>query len=179
VSYIFGLDRLTFPWIARLHYLSKELDRSRVVDHVCGAFFLVRADLFDQLHGFDERFFLYFEDVDFSMRARKAGWHSWFAADLHGYHEGGASSRAIPAQRLFYSTRSRILLFAKHRTRSARFIHMLLTVTVEPLTRTAFCLGRRDIGGIRDVYWAFSRLYLWLLSRRWTGPRAAPVGPPD
>jgi GT2 family glycosyltransferase len=44
------------------------------VDQVIGAFFVVRRTVFEQLQGFDERFFVYFEEVDFSLRARRAGY---------------------------------------------------------------------------------------------------------
>jgi N-acetylglucosaminyl-diphospho-decaprenol L-rhamnosyltransferase len=51
---------------------------SRKVDHVMGAFYLVRRTLFETLHGFDERFFVYPKDLDFSLRAREAGWYSYY-----------------------------------------------------------------------------------------------------
>ena len=59
--------------------------QTRQVDHVIGAFFLVRRDLFDVLGGFDERFFVYLEDLDFSYRARQAGWHSVYLADVQAF----------------------------------------------------------------------------------------------
>ena len=40
------------------------------VDQVMGAFFFIRADLFNRCNGFDERFFVYFEEVDLSKRIK-------------------------------------------------------------------------------------------------------------
>ena len=165
VSHLFGVDRLSWSWLPRSRYLSRELTEPRVVDQVCGAFFMVRADLFALMDGFDERFFVYYEEAEFSLRARRAGWHSWFAADLAGFHAGGATSRSAPAERLFYATRSRVLFMEKHRPRHVRLAHLLLTSLVEPLTRTAFCLSRRDLSGTRTVWMGFGRLYRWLLAR--------------
>jgi len=51
---------------------------SREVDHVMGAFFLIRRFIFEELGGFDEQFFVYLEDLDFSLRARQAGWHCFY-----------------------------------------------------------------------------------------------------
>ncbi len=55
------------------HMRPEELQHSRQVDQVIGAFFAVRRSLFETLGGFDERFFVYFEEVDFALRAREAG----------------------------------------------------------------------------------------------------------
>jgi len=134
---------------------------------------MVRADLFRQLGGFDERFFLYYEEADFSLRARQAGWHSWFAADLGGFHEGEASSRSTLDKRLFYVTRSRLLFFEKHHTRTARLAHFGLTALVEPLVRSVFCLARGDLHGARAVWSGFRLLYRWLVTRRDAPPQPA------
>jgi GT2 family glycosyltransferase len=51
-------------------------DGIREVDQVIVAFFFVRRIVFDALEGSDERFFVYFEEVDFSLRTRMDGWSS-------------------------------------------------------------------------------------------------------
>lgn len=63
------MERVVHRWVATRHLPARELTRSRPVDQVIGAFFLVRRSLFDRLEGFDERYFLYYEEVDFCMRA--------------------------------------------------------------------------------------------------------------
>src|SRR5436190_22773423 len=50
---------------------------SREVDHVTGAYFFIRRKVFKRLNGFDQRFFLYLEDVDLSLRMSHAGWCSY------------------------------------------------------------------------------------------------------
>ena len=56
------------------HLLSaSECDTTRDVDQVIGAFFLIRRHVFEALGGFDERFFVYYEEVDLSLRARQRG----------------------------------------------------------------------------------------------------------
>lgn len=54
---------------------------------VSGACFAVRRDLFTALGGFDERFFLYYEDDDLSLRARLAGWRCIGVPDAHVVHD--------------------------------------------------------------------------------------------
>ena len=57
----------------------------------CGAAFLIRRALFDELGGFDEDFFLAFEDVDLSYRARLLGHRCVYVPDAIVEHAGSAS----------------------------------------------------------------------------------------
>src|SRR5262249_7875923 len=54
---------------------------SREVFGACGGAFAIRADAFRALGGFDEAFFMVYEDVDLSYRARLRGLRVWYAAD--------------------------------------------------------------------------------------------------
>jgi len=112
---------------------------NREVDQIMGAFFLVRRCLFEALGGFDERFFVYFEEVDFSLRARQADWSSFYLSDAQAYHKGGGTSEQVKAVRLFYSLRSRILYGFKHFGYFSAIGLMLGTLLLEPLAR--FFLG--------------------------------------
>lgn len=51
-------------------YDKASIDEPVLVDWASGAFLLFKAELYQQLHGFDERFFMYLEDVDICRRAR-------------------------------------------------------------------------------------------------------------
>lgn len=109
-----GVDRL-MPSVFKPHYLSDfDHRRSREVDQVMGAYFFVRRTLFEGLQGFDERFFVYFEEVDFAFRARKKGWSTYFSAEARVFHAGGGTTDRVRARRLFYSLRSRLLFARKH-----------------------------------------------------------------
>lgn len=109
-----GLDR-AFPCIFPPHYVTKlNYEQTQIVDQVPGAFFLVRRSVFDQLGGFDERFFMYYEDVDFSYRAFLSGWKTLYLAEVAATHQGGGTTYLITARRLFYSLRSRVLYIKKH-----------------------------------------------------------------
>lgn len=64
---------------------------SRRVFGACGAAFLIRRALWERLGGFDESFFMVYEDVDLSYRARLLGADVWYAADAVVRHAGSAS----------------------------------------------------------------------------------------
>jgi GT2 family glycosyltransferase len=94
---IFAMQALglnTLPWFRSwgMHMLEWDHGKTREVDHVIGAFYLMRRALFESLGGFDERFFVYLEDLDFSLRARKAGWSSVYLATTQAFHAGGGVS---------------------------------------------------------------------------------------
>lgn len=139
---MFGLNRL-FPEIFPSHYMVEwNHGDNREVDQVMGAFFLVRRCLFETLGGFDERFFVYFEEVDFSLRARQAGWRSFYLAETQIYHKGGGTSEQIKAIRMFYSLRSRILYGYKHFSWSSATCLLLGSIFLEPIARVTLAISR-------------------------------------
>ena len=130
-----GLDRIC-PRIFKPHFVN-ELDytKNQLVDQVPGAFFLVRRSCFEQLGGFDKRFFMYYEDVDFSYRAHQAGWNTQYLADVKVFHGGGGTTESIKDKRLFYSLRSRVLFVGKHIGRWQALVVIFATLTIEFLAR--------------------------------------------
>ena len=55
-------------------------------DWISGVFFMIRRDVFERLGGFDEKYFLYVEDVDFCYRARKAGYKIYYNPKVEIIH---------------------------------------------------------------------------------------------
>lgn len=157
-----GLTRL-FP---RLGYGMAEWAHgdSRPVGHVIGAFYLVRRSVFDALDGFDERFFLYLEDLDFSCRASEAGWTTWYLADAQAFHAGGGTSRQIKALRLFYALRSRLQYAHKHFGAPGLAAVAASTLVVEPVARTGQALARGAWAAVGETWSAYALLWRWLLS---------------
>lgn len=148
-----AIDRL---WPAMGHAMREwnHLD-SRPVDQVIGAYFLIRRALFEQLGGFDERFFVYFEEVDLALRARQVGWRSMYFADAQVFHKGGGTSDQVKARRLFYSLRSRLRYGRKHFSLPQRVALVLVTTVLEPLSRVLHLgvTGRwREIGHVAHAY---------------------------
>lgn len=68
-------------------------DRPMDVDWVPGTFTIVRREMLEQIGFFDERFYLYYEETDLCLRAKKAGWKVCFIPDAEVTHIGGASSK--------------------------------------------------------------------------------------
>lgn len=158
-SKMLGLDHL-FP----VHFHSRlmaEWDHtnSREVNQVMGSFFLVKRSLFASLGGFDERFFVYFEEVDFSLRAKAMGWNSFYLSGTQVYHKGGGTSGQIKATRLFYSLKSRIIYGYKHFICPYAVMLMLATLILEPFTRLAFALFNRSCVQAKYTLKAYAMLW--------------------
>lgn len=81
------------------------------VNAVSGAAFAIRKDLFISLGGFDEKFFMYMEDTDLSMRARLAGYRIIYTPDSVVYHD---YTLAFGPHKTFYQERNRYLMLLKN-----------------------------------------------------------------
>lgn len=130
---------------------------SRVVDQVMGAFFMVNRTQFVTLEGFDERFFVYYEEVDYCQRVRKIGGIVYFDAAGTVLHHGGVSAAASSGMSLYYSWRSQALYFQKHMGGGAAIIVGLGTLLIEPIARLV--LSTFAPRRLPDGFWtAYSRV---------------------
>ena len=87
------LGRPFSTWRARYTYADHPQDKPFDIEFCTGCFFVIRTEAFRRLGGFDERFFLYFEDADLARRAAKLGrvqffpgaqaTHLWERASAH------------------------------------------------------------------------------------------------
>jgi GT2 family glycosyltransferase len=159
IGQIFGLSKLC-PYFFPPHLMSsKDLKDSCIVDQVIGAFFLIRRNIFDQCNGFDERFFVYFEEVDLSLRAHQLGYSSFYLSSAIAYHKGGGCSDQAKYQRLFYSLRSRIYFAIKHYSRLELIILILLTMLEFPV-RVIYAIFKFSMADTKNVVLAYSMLLL-------------------
>lgn len=95
----------------RLHY--RVGDAAREVPWVAGMFMLFRCRDFDALNGFDERFFLYYEDVDLCARAWSVGRSVVLCPSTHVVHDARRASRRNVRHMLWHA-RSMARYFRKH-----------------------------------------------------------------
>jgi GT2 family glycosyltransferase len=85
------------------------------VEWTVGAFWLVRREAWERIGGFDERYFLYFDDVDLCHRMRAAGWSVRFDPTTRAVHAfQGASRRPLTAWATRHHVRSAQRFFTEH-----------------------------------------------------------------
>jgi hypothetical protein len=103
-----------------------------LVGAVSGASFAVRRQLWDTLGGFDERFYMYYEETDLSWRAALAGYHCQYVPGSVLYHDYHAEQPS--ASRLYHSFRNRQIMLLKNwrwRTLLLLLPALLLTELIE------------------------------------------------
>ena len=112
------------------YYLMKDFDHNSTakVDWLIGAFLMIRKEVFDKLNGFDEGFFMYFEDCDLCRRAWLSEYEVWYLGDLtlsHRHKRDSAQGSQFVA--IFKNpltrkhTRSWLKYFWKYKFKKAHF----------------------------------------------------------
>ncbi len=91
-----------------------QFDERRRIDYVFGAAMLIRRSLLERIGHFDERFFLYLEDLDLCLRAQNAGEHLLFVPEARAWHTGSASTAGDVARRRYHMARSTVVFLHKH-----------------------------------------------------------------
>ena len=65
------------------------------VDQVMGAFFCIRRNVLEEIGLLDEKFFMWYEEVDFAKRAYDHGWLTYYFSQISAIHKGGSSFEKI------------------------------------------------------------------------------------
>jgi GT2 family glycosyltransferase len=84
-----------------------------LVDAVSGCVMLIRREVFERIGFLDEAYFFSFEDIDFCLRARSAGFQTGCVQDAVAYHEGGRTIGRRSARRVYFATRNHLRLAAR------------------------------------------------------------------
>jgi N-acetylglucosaminyl-diphospho-decaprenol L-rhamnosyltransferase len=87
------------PWTAAYRQ-DHQQPSEREVGWLSGSCLLVRRGAFDEIGGFDERYFMYMEDVDLGDRFGRAGWRNVYAPSAEVLHDKGHSTGRDPASNL-------------------------------------------------------------------------------
>jgi GT2 family glycosyltransferase len=80
------------PVMRTFFYPAWRHNQARAVPWVVGAALAIRREAFEAVGGFDEAFFMYYEEVDLCYRMKALGWQTHFTPDAAIVHEGGAST---------------------------------------------------------------------------------------
>lgn len=110
------------PFFARIDRHWADAEKAAVVDWIPGAFVFIPTQVFAKLGGFDERFFMYYEEVDLCQRMQQAGLKVYFWPTLKAMHIGGESAKTVKSARISKSgsqleswrMRSGLLYYRKH-----------------------------------------------------------------
>jgi N-acetylglucosaminyl-diphospho-decaprenol L-rhamnosyltransferase len=114
-------------------------DKRMAAEWLSGAVLCVRRAAFEQVEGFDERFFLYCEDTDLCFKLRRAGYHVWYEPSVFASHEGGASAPSPGQASLKAAAR---MTFAGIHAGRARYLGFRLASALYEFVRLPIALAR-------------------------------------
>lgn len=146
-------------------YETRAAQQYRIPDGTCsakwlhGCCLLIKVDAFRRFGGFDERFFLYYEDDDLCLRALQAGYDCLLEPRAQVTHAGGASS--TPSWRTefrkhFYFFRSRHLIIGKYVSRAAARRYRAKTALAAPLASLIYALLLQRKHALKWLAWGCS-----------------------
>ncbi|MBD2508070.1 glycosyltransferase family 2 protein [Nostoc muscorum FACHB-395] len=101
--------------ISQQHLIEQKFQEIREVDIVVGAAFFIRSSLFHELGGFDENFFMYFEESDLCQRAQYQGYKIIYTPHVSLIHLKGYSIQKVANAMSIEYRRSQIYFYQKHR----------------------------------------------------------------
>ena len=154
-----GLSKLV-PSIFKPGIIMTDWDHkeSKFVDQVMGAFMFIRKSIFEKIGYFDEQFFVYYEEVDFSKRLSEIGGKSFFAAEIKAIHSGEGTTSPVKAFRSFLNLRSRLQYAKKHFNSLGYYSVWSCTFLIEPLTKSIFLLLSGKKNEITDLLKGYKML---------------------
>jgi len=115
------------------NYFALDFDYSKTqeVDQVMGSFFLIRSKVIKEIGLFDEKFFLWFEEVDFCKRAKNKGWKIYYYPQAEIFHQkAGSFSQVFPLKNQWRFNKSLLYYFKKHHS----FLAWLILVFLQPIS---------------------------------------------
>lgn len=104
------VTKLLWPWVG----LPPKPEHASQVEWVCTASGILRRTMLEQIGLLDEGLFTYFDDVDICLRAKRAGWETWFVPESRVIHLEGAST-GITGQPIKPNRRPAYWYEARHR----------------------------------------------------------------
>lgn len=135
-----------------------QVDPERDWDYLLGCALLVRPELIEQVGLLDERFFFTYEDLDYSIRARRAGWRLCCEPGARLLHRVSATAGEDSPLQNYHLGQASVRFFAKHAPRLAR----------PPIFLFRLASAARRLGRLaRAGKWDAARAYLRGLATGW------------
>jgi len=102
----------------------------REVEIIQGACMMMRKKALDQVGLFDERFFIYTEEVDLCYRLRQAGWKLHWVPQAEVIHYEGQSTSQLAPEMFIHLYQSKLKFFRKHQGKSAAWIYKFILFVI-------------------------------------------------
>ncbi|MBY0403145.1 MAG: glycosyltransferase family 2 protein [Cyanobacteria bacterium] len=108
-------------------YSEKSIKEGKSVENLTGASMLIPREALETVGLLDETYFLYFEDGEYSLRAKRGGFKTTIAKESRVYHKEGATTGRTSYLTEYYYHRNRLRMFCDYANKAQRFCILLYT----------------------------------------------------
>jgi GT2 family glycosyltransferase len=143
-----------------------QFDRTHEVDWISGCAILVRRAVIEEVGAIDPRYFYFWEETEWCLRAKAAGWRVLHVPSARLWHKGVQRDYRPKPTVTYYATRNRLLTLSKHNA-PARVKAMAWFQIVRTLASWTLRPKWRGMREHRRAMWLGARDFL---RRRWGGP---------
>lgn len=104
------------PYLIRIHYYNDEISaqRSFLIPYAPGTAMMVKKEVIDAVGYWPELYFLYEEELDWSLHIRRHGYEIWYDSDATIYHKGSITTGKNSPLVQYYLSRNRLLIFKRN-----------------------------------------------------------------
>ncbi|MCF8368085.1 MAG: glycosyltransferase family 2 protein [Bacteroidales bacterium] len=167
------VDSFGYPFCRGRLFQSLETDTGQYDDihevfWATGACLFIKASVFIQLGGFDERFFAHMEEIDLCWRAKNKGYRIMFCPDSVVYHVGGGTLPKKSWRKTHLNIRNNIIMLYKNLPDQNLIPVFFIRLFLDGIASLKFLVdgGFRDFFAVILAHWQFYKLYPQLKRER-------------
>lgn len=150
-----GLHKL-FKSFCKNHFNPSDFHhQDREVDFLLGAFIMIKRDIFEKFGGFDEDYFVYYEEIDLARRIKQAGYKIQYISAAKAFHKGGGTTETVRGLRYLFSLNSRWIYARKNFSRWNFYMAVLILVCIEPIFRIPYHTLKDGTKGFMETIWGY------------------------
>ena len=156
------IDKYGYPFCRGRMFQTLEEDHGQYDDianvfWATGACFFVRAKVFHELGGFDNRFFAHMEEIDFCWRAKNSGYRIMVCPAAKVYHIGGGTLPKQSWRKTYLNIRNNNIMLFKNLPSNRLFPVLLLRLLLDGLAAVKFFIdgGFRNLLAVVRAHWQF------------------------
>ena len=138
-----------------------QYDTAHPTPYAHGAAMLIRRDAIDKIGLMPECYFLYYEELDWSMMFTRAGYQIWYEPSCTIYHKESQSTGQNSPLRTYFLTRNRLLLVRRNPrefNRPLAYIYLISIVALRDILKYTF-MGRIDL--LKSIFRALGHFFLY------------------
>lgn len=156
------IDALGYPYcrgrlLFNIEKDKNQYDNAQPIFWASGACLFVRKNVFEALHGFDERFFAHQEEIDLCWRIHQLNKEVWVCPESMVYHWGGATLKENSPQKTYLNFRNNLWMLYKNLPNNTKFFILPIRLILDGFTAILFLFknGFAHLLAIAKAHFAF------------------------